>query len=83
MKEKIIEILMNELDYCYCDNCKYNDYETYEDGYCDDCHRKYQNWALSPATAEEIADRIIKLGEIYPVSKEEIEGALKNAEQKY
>ena len=30
-------------------------------------------------TAEKIADKIIKLGEIYPVSKEELEGAIKNA----
>lgn len=59
-KEKIIDILTSELSYCYCDNCKYNDYEQYGDKYCRDCHRKYQNWALSPDTAEELADQIIK-----------------------
>ena len=42
MKEKIIESLTNKLNYCYCDNCKYNDY-TYEDKICDECHRKYSN----------------------------------------
>jgi len=31
---------------------------------------------LSPTTAEEIADKIIKLGEIYPISKEELKGAI-------
>ena len=77
MKEKIIESLINKLNYCYCDNCKFSDYNTYGDRYCDDCHRKYSNWALSPVTAEEIADEIIKLGEIYPISKEELEGAMK------
>lgn len=75
-KEKIVEILVDDLDHCYCDNCKYGDYETYGDEFCDGCYRKYQNWALSSATAEEIADKIIKLGEIYPVSKEELEGAM-------
>ncbi len=80
-KEKIIQILTNDLDYCYCDNCKYGDYETYEDRFCEGCYRKYSNWALSPATAEEIADKIIQLGEIFPISKEELEGAMnKNAE---
>lgn len=75
-KEKIIQILINDLDYCYCDNCKYSDYETYKDRFCDGCYRKYSNWALSSATAEEIADKIIQLGEIYPVSKEELKGAI-------
>ena len=80
-KEKIIQILTNDLNYCYCDNCKYGDYETYEDRFCEGCYRKYSNWALSSVTAEEIADKIIQLGEIFPISKEELEGAMnKNAE---
>ena len=75
-KEKIIQILINDLNYCYCDNCKYNDYKTYEDRFCNECHRKYSNWALSPITAEEIADKIIKLDKIYFISKEELERAI-------
>lgn len=60
-KEKIVNILTSELSYCYCDNCKYSDDEQFEEGkYCMDCHRKYQNWALSPGTAEELADKILK-----------------------
>lgn len=35
---------------------------------------------LSSATIEEIVDKIIKLGEIYPVSKEELEEAMKRVE---
>ena len=76
-KEKIIQILINDLKYCYCDNCKYDDYEIYGDSFCDECHRKYSNWALSSITAERIADEIIQLGEIYPISKKELEGAMK------
>ena len=79
-KEKIIQILTDKLSYCYCDNCKYNDYETYEDHYCEECYRKYSNWALSPITAEEIVDKIVQLGEIYPISKEEIKEAMDNEE---
>ena len=59
-RQKIVNILTTELSYSYCDNCKYNDYEEYEDKYCMDCHRKYQNWALSPDTAEKLADQIIE-----------------------
>lgn len=78
-KEQAVKTLTDELNYCYCDNCKFSDYDVYEDKYCDGCYRKYSNWALSPATAEEIIDKIIQLGEIYPASKEELKGAINNA----
>lgn len=60
MKEKIINILINELNYCYCDNCEYGNWDRYQDTPCDDCHRKYQNWKLSTDTAAQIAEQIIK-----------------------
>lgn len=62
-KEKIIQILINNLSYCYCDNCKYGDDDTYENHFCEECYRKYSHWALSSTTAEKIADEIIQLGE--------------------
>ena len=34
LKEKIIEILTTELSYCYCDNCKFGDWDRYQDEYC-------------------------------------------------
>lgn len=77
-KEKIIQILTDNLSHCYCDNCKYGDYDT--DDFCEECHRKYSNWALSLLAAEKIVDEIILLGEIYPVPKEEIKGVIKNEE---
>lgn len=55
-KEKAVKILTDELCYAYCDNCKNS--EDIEN--CDDCHRKYQNWALDKDTAAYIIDRIIK-----------------------
>ena len=50
MKE-MKEILLEKLSYAYCDNCGTED--------CDDCHRKYQNWSLSPKVAEEIVNKIM------------------------
>jgi hypothetical protein len=60
MKEKIINILINELCYCYCDNCEYSSWNKYQDNECDNCYRKYQNWKLSKDTAAQIAEQIIK-----------------------
>ena len=79
-KEQAIKMLTDELNYCYCDTCKFSDYDTYKDKYCEGCYRKYSNWALSPATAEEIVDKLSQLGEIYPASKEELREAINNAE---
>lgn len=60
MKEKIVNILINELKYCYCDNCEYGNWDKYQDNECDNCYRKYQNWKLSKNTAAQIAEQIIK-----------------------
>lgn len=57
-KEKIVNILMNTLNYCYCDNCKYSDDNIYGDQFCESCHRKYQNWALAEHTAKDLASVI-------------------------
>lgn len=59
--EEMVNVLTDTLSYCYCDNCKYSDYEKYGDRHCDDCHRKYVSWALSPETAEEIVNKIIDI----------------------
>lgn len=58
-KEKAVKILTDELCYAYCDNCKNSEINE-NIGNCDDCYRKYQNWALSEYTAAYIIDRIIK-----------------------
>ena len=51
MKDKIVEILLEELCEVYCDTC---------DGeYCEDCNRKAMNWGISRHTAERIANRIL------------------------
>ncbi len=61
MKEKIVNILIDELCYCYCDNCEYGNWDKYPDYRgCDGCYRKYQNWKLSTNTAAKIAEQIIK-----------------------
>ena len=54
-RNELIELLMDCLSYAYCDNCKYVD----DIDSCDECHRKYQNWALGEQTATQIIDRIL------------------------
>lgn len=56
MKEKIVNILINELCYCDCDNCEYN--YKYQADHCEDCHKI--DWKLSKNAATEIADQILK-----------------------
>lgn len=67
INEKISEIIYNDLCYMYCDNCRYNiEIEpSEEDDYypCDNCHRKYNGWAISKAEANSITNKIIKLFE--------------------
>ena len=60
MKEKIIEIMRNELDAAYCNNCKHYNKDTDYD-MCSFCHRKNMNWQPSDACLSGIADDIIAL----------------------
>ena len=64
INEKISEIIYNNLCYMYCDNCRYNtEINTSEDEYgaCENCHRKYNGWAISKAESDSITNKIIKL----------------------
>lgn len=54
VKEKIVEILKNELSSVYCYNC------TGGENRCEDCYRKNMNWALSDNGANKIADKILE-----------------------
>lgn len=56
MIDTISRILEEELSYVYCDNCKYDPV----DDVCEDCHRKYMNWALGEDAAVNISEKIIK-----------------------
>jgi ribosomal protein L37AE/L43A len=59
---KIADIIYEELDYMYCDNCRYqkNSEDKYGMDHCDDCHRKYNGWGVSKETAEAIEKRYLK-----------------------
>lgn len=71
-KQKISDLIYNDLDYMYCDNCRYNTerysraIENYEDAKpsdyspCDDCHRKMNGWAISRANADYLAKKIME-----------------------
>lgn len=60
-KDKIIEVLMNEFNSVYCDNCVGNFDENFDEDFnrCDECHRKSIHWSISPTTAELLAYKII------------------------
>jgi len=57
-KYKIMDILLEEFKYIYCDSCRLQDSEN-----CEGCYRKYINWSLSSETAANIADKIINVFE--------------------
>ena len=60
-KERIAEIIYEQLSYAYCDNCRYAlEIPEDEDRFspCDECYRKYNNWGISMAEAKRIVERI-------------------------
>ena len=52
-KEEIVNLLYIELGDIYCYNCRHQG----ED--CEDCHRKYMDWAIRKETCEQLAGRIV------------------------
>lgn len=61
--QKIAELLYEEIDYMYCNNCRFDSEIREEDSdkwKCDECHRKYNGWGISKAESERIAKKIMK-----------------------
>ena len=42
-RQAAIDAIYETFCYAYCDNCE----KAMDENLCDDCHRKYQNWAAS------------------------------------
>lgn len=67
--QNVSNIIYSNLGYMYCNNCRYDSEEsreTWDENIlgcypCEDCHRKYNGWAISRAECNKLA-RII--GEI-------------------
>ena len=67
-EQAIVNLIYNDLNYMYCDNCRFN-YEISEEesikklGYwgCEDCHRKSNGWGISKSNAEYLAKEIMKI----------------------
>lgn len=57
MKERISELLYQQLGGVYCDSCEYQDNEER----CNGCHRKYMNWAISEEAANGLAEAIMEI----------------------
>ena len=60
-KNKIVDLLCEELSYAYCNNCRY---VMGEDDACGNCHRKYSGWSLSEDTANYLANAIVAQGKV-------------------
>ena len=54
--EKATEILTSYFNCVYCGTCAYD--SPYGQPECDECHRKAMNWALSEASAAQVAEMI-------------------------
>jgi hypothetical protein len=55
-KEEISSYLQKVFCSVYCYNCKYD----MQDNICDECARKSMNWGLDSASADLIAEEILK-----------------------
>ena len=60
-RQELVNFLMDELSYCYCDSCKYAEEEFWNESNCEYCHRKYSNWSLGKTTAEMLVDKITEV----------------------
>lgn len=54
IKEQIQNILLENFRTIYCDTCRFQNTNM-----CDDCHRRYMNWSLSPKIADQLAEKIL------------------------
>lgn len=62
IQQNISDIIYNELNYMYCDNCRCDseiEKDSEESG-CEDCHRKYNGWGISKSESNRIAKMILK-----------------------
>lgn len=61
--KKIADLLYKEIDYMYCNNCRFDSEIREKDSdewNCDECHRKYNGWGISRAESNRIARKIMK-----------------------
>ena len=54
-KQQAIDAIYNTFSYAYCNNCENNGKDNDS---CDECHRKYQNWAASRKVIENTLNRL-------------------------
>lgn len=55
-KEEISKLIYDELSHAYCYNCRYKTENDLTN--CEECHRKYMNWAISKVKCNLIAEKI-------------------------
>lgn len=58
MRDKIIQLIYDYLDWAYCDDCRYNSENS---GECEWCYRKNISWGIGKETAEVLTDKIMDI----------------------
>lgn len=58
MKEKIAEMLYQNLGAVYCYSCEH---QNTEDEACEYCHRKSMGWSLSREAADGLAEEVMRI----------------------
>ena len=68
IQQQISDLLYDQLDHIYCDNCRFATEISEEEsndkyGYwgCEDCYRKYIGWEVSRAACDSLARKIGEL----------------------
>ena len=68
MQQQISNLLYDQLDHIYCDNCRFATEIPEEEsndkyGYwgCEDCYRKYIGWEISKSACDSLARKIGEL----------------------
>lgn len=59
LKNKIAEIIYDELNHVYCGNCRF-DFEQNNDWRREICSRNYEKWSISMKTSKIISEKILE-----------------------
>ena len=77
--KEISDIIYESLGYAYCDNCR----NAWDENNCDDCHRKYQNWAISREHCDHLAEKIVMEKCENHITPEQFKKKMKELDEQY
>jgi hypothetical protein len=59
LKNKIAQIIYDELNYVYCGNCRF-DFEQDNDWHCNSCIGSYEGWSIFMKKSKIISEKILE-----------------------